>query len=331
MAAFMAMLTSGLTVLPTAPSAAIGFNGIGPELEDALDFARAEKSTATRRAYRSDFEIFRTWCERKGLSPLPAHPESVAAFLAAQAKRGVRASTIGRRLAAIGCAHKMADYSSPTSSEAVKATLRGIKRTIRTSPARKAPVTSEKIVAMAMMAGTSHRGLRDRAVLLLGFAGAFRRSELVALDASDLQFCDGGLRVRIRRSKTDQEADGAIIAIVPGSFACPVKATQDWLDAARITRGPIFRAITKNGRVLARRLSDRAVAELVKAYARKIGLDAAEFSGHSLRSGFLTSAARHGASLFKMMDVSRHKSVDTLRAYVRDAELFQNHAGSGLL
>jgi site-specific recombinase XerD len=175
------------------------------------------------------------------------------------------------------------------------------------------------------------RGLRDRALLLLGFAGAFRRSELVALDASDIQFCDGGLRVRIRRSKTDQEGEGATIAIVPGSFACPVKATRDWLKTARIKTGPVFRPISKTGRVLSRRLSDRAVAEVVKACARRVGLKAKDFSGHSLRSGFLTSAARRGASIFKMMDVSRHKSVDTLRSYVRDAEIFRDHAGTGLL
>jgi site-specific recombinase XerD len=301
------------------------------DLEDAADYVRAAKAAATRRAYRSDFRIFQAWCAPKHICPLPASPETIVAFLAAEAKRGIKPSTIGRRIAAIHCAHKMAGHASPTSSEAVKATLRGIKRTTRTTPARKLPATSDKIVALAMMAENGPRGLRDRALLLLGFAGAFRRSELVALDAGDLQFCDGGLRVRIRRSKTDQEADGATIAIVPGSFACPVKATREWLKAAGITRGPIFRAISKNGRVLARRLSDRAVAYVVKAHARKVGLDAAEFSGHSLRSGFLTSAARRGASLFKMMDVSRHKSVDTLRAYVREADLFRDHAGSGLL
>jgi site-specific recombinase XerD len=301
------------------------------ELDDASDYARAEKAQATRRAYRSDFEIFREWCEARGALPLPALPESVAAFLASETKRGVKSSTIARRLAAIRYAHKLVGYASPTASEAVKATLRGIKRTMKVAPNRKAPATADKIAAMAAMTGDGARGLRDRALLLLGFAGAFRRSELVALDASDIQFCDGGLRVRIRSSKTDQEGEGATIAIVPGSFACPVKATRDWLKAARINTGPVFRPISKTGRVLSRRLSDRAVAEVVKACARRVGLKAKDFSGHSLRSGFLTSAACRGASIFKMMDVSRHKSIDTLRGYVRDAELFREHAGSGLL
>jgi site-specific recombinase XerD len=302
-----------------------------PDLHDASNYARAEKAQATRRAYRSDFEIFRAWCDVRDALPLPASPESVAAFLASEAKRGVSPSTLSRRLAAILYAHKLAGHASPTASETVKATLRGIKRTKRAATNRKTPATADKISAMAAATGDGARGLRNRALLLLGFAGAFRRSELVALDANDVQFCDSGLRIRIRKSKTDQEGEGATIAIVPGTFACPVKATQEWLNTARIQTGPIFRPISKAGRVLNRRLSDRTVAEVVKTAARCIGLKAKDFSGHSLRSGFLTSAARRGASIFKMMDVSRHKSVDTLRSYVRDAELFADHAGSGLL
>jgi site-specific recombinase XerD len=174
-------------------------------------------------------------------------------------------------------------------------------------------------------------GLRDRALLLLGFAGAFRRSELVALDVADISEAKTGLLVTIRRSKTDQECEGITIAIARGDIACPARALQEWLDAAGIETGPIFRAINKAGTVATERLTDRSVANIVKAYAGRAGFDASTFSGHSLRSGFLTSAAAKGASIFKMMDVSRHKSVDTLRGYVRDAELFKDHAGAGLL
>jgi site-specific recombinase XerD len=301
------------------------------DLVDAAAYARADKSPATRRAYASDFQIFRAWCEAKDLLALPAWPETVAAFLAAEAKRGVKSSTIGRRMAAIRYAHKLAGHEPPTNTEAVKATLRGIRRTIGSAPVRKAPATADKIVAMVATAPAGLRGLRDRAVLLLGFAGAFRRSELVALDLADLEFCDGGLRVTIRQSKTDQEGHGETIAIVSGSIACPVAAARAWLDAAHIADGPVFRSVAKGGRVAPNRLSDRSVANIVKAHARRVGLSAADFSGHSLRSGFLTSAAARGASIFKMMDVSRHKSVDTLRGYVRDAELFRDHAGAGLL
>ena len=304
---------------------------IGPELEDAVAYARAAKAPATRRAYRSDFGVFGSWCENGRLSPLPALPETIAAFLAFEAKRNIKPSTISRRVAAIRYAHEIAGLSSPTTSAAVKATLRGIKRTVQNVSCRKTPATSNKIAAMASATEKNTRGLRDQAILLLGFSGAFRRSELVALDINDLEFCKGGLRITIRRSKTDQERGGATIAVPAGTFACPVRAIRAWLKTAHIKRGAIFRPVSKSGRVLSRRLSDRAVAEIVKKYARQIGLKAAEFSGHSLRSGFLTSAAQRGASIFKMMDVSRHRSLDTLRGYVRDAELFRNHAGSGLL
>ena len=304
---------------------------LGLEIQQAAGYARAEKAAATRRAYRSDFDLFRSWCESKGVPALPAAPEVVAAFLAAEATRGTKTSTISRRLAAIRYAHKLAGHEPPTNAEAVKATLRGIRRTAGSTPARKAPATADKVLAMVATAGTDLKGLRDRALLLLGFAGAFRRSELVALNVEDLEFCDDGMRVTIRKSKTDQEGLGATIAVAPGSVACPVQAVRTWLETASISSGPIFRPVTRKGTISSRRLSDRTVADLVKKYAQDVGLKAGDFSGHSLRSGFLTSAATRGASIFKMMDVSRHRSVDTLRGYVRDAELFRNHAGNGLL
>ena len=166
----------------------------------------------------------------KGSAPCPR--ETVAAFLAAEANRSIKSSTIGRRLAAIRYAHKLAGYERPTNSEAVKATLRGIRRTAGSAPVRKAPATADKVLAMVGKAGTDIKGLRDRALLLLGFAGAFRRSELVALDVADLQFCDSGLRAIIRKSKTDQEGQGATIAIARGSVACPVDAVRAWIKAA---------------------------------------------------------------------------------------------------
>ena len=196
---------------------------------------------------------------------------------------------------------------------------------------RKAPAVAAKVLAMVALAPEGLAGFRDRAILLLGFAGAFRRSELVALDVADIAETETGLLVSIRRSKTDQDGEGVTVAIARGDVACPARALREWLDAAGIETGPIFRAINKAGRVAAERLTDRSVANIVKAYAERAGFDASTFSGHSLRSGFLTSAAAKGASIFKMMDVSRHKSVDTLRGYVRDAELFRDHAGAGLL
>jgi site-specific recombinase XerD len=317
-----ALAPTQAATLPAVPEA---------DLAAAVGYARAEKAAATRKAYGSDFAIFRAWCEKRGLNALPATPESVAAFLAVEASSGVKPSTIGRRVAAIRYAHKLAGHEPPTASEAVKATARGIRRSVGTAPARKAPATADKVRAMVLATPNTLAGLRDRALLLLGFAGAFRRSELVALNVADVEECDGGMRVRVGHSKTDQEGQGVTIGVVPGTVACPVKAIKAWLSAAAITEGPIFRPVAKGGHVVNARLTDKSVSDIVKRYAVQIGLDGKAFGGHSLRAGFLTSAAAKGASVFKMMDTSRHKSVDTLRGYVRDAELFRDHAGTGLL
>jgi integrase len=174
-------------------------------------------------------------------------------------------------------------------------------------------------------------GSRDRALLALGFAGAFRRSELVALEIADLTEAPDGLRVRIRRSKTDQEGEGAEIAIPRGYRLRPVEAVQGWIAAAEISEGPLFRPVLKGGRIQPEPLSAFSAAQIVKRYAERAGLDPASYAGHSLRSGFLTSAAESGASILKMMEVSRHKSVDVLRGYVRRADLFREHAGAAFL
>jgi site-specific recombinase XerD len=254
----------------------------------------------------------------------------VAAFLACEVERGIRPSTIGRRVAAIRYAHKLAGHPVPTDDERVKATVRGIRRTLGIAARNKAPATAERVIAMALGTGDGLKGLRDRALLLLGFAGAFRRSEIVALNVEDIEQTEAGLKITIRSSKTDQEGAGQVAAIVRGSIACPVEALAAWCDAAGITTGPLFRSIRKGGKVGAR-LTAQSVANIVKTHAERVGLDPALFAGHSLRAGFLTSAAKRGASIFKMMDVSRHRSVDTLRGYVRDAEIFKDHAGAGLL
>jgi site-specific recombinase XerD len=301
------------------------------ELDKAARLAAAEKSTATRRAYAADFTIFSSWCRNRGVTPLPAEPATVSAFLAFEVGLGRRPSTLGRRLAAIQFWHLTAGHEAPTTAEVVRATLRGIRRVFGTARHRKAPATAGLAKAMARATPATLVGLRDRALILLGFAGALRRSELVGLDVADLMRTEKGLLVTIRRSKTDQEAEGITIAIPHGGEDCPVGATRTWLRAAAITEGAAFRPIGRSGKVSDRRLCDRAVTNAIKRYAKQTGLDPKMFSAHSLRSGFLTSAAANGASIFKMMDVSRHKSIDTLRAYVRDAELFNDHAGAGLL
>jgi len=302
------------------------------ELKAALAFAEQEKSAGTRRAYRSDWQIFTAWCGARGLEALPATPETVALFLSSEAMAGVKASTIGRRAAAIGYVHKLAGYRDPPSgAEAVKAVMRGIRRAIGTAPVQKAPATADLIGEMLKRCPDTLAGKRDRALLALGFAGAFRRSELVALEVADIAEVPDGLRVTIRHSKTDQEGAGQEVAIPRGYRLRPVEAVQMWRGAAEINSGPLFRPVLKGGRLQSEPLTDRSVAKIVKRYAELAGLDPAQFAGHSLRSGFLTSAAESGAAVFKMMEVSRHKSVDVLRGYIRRADLFREHAGASFL
>jgi site-specific recombinase XerD len=307
-------------------------------LELAADFAKASRAASTLSAYRSDVKIFTEWCLARGLSPLPPTPETLCAFLADEAARGRRPSTIARRLAAIKWAVEAAGVlgdteKCPTDDKRVSAVLAGIRRTLGAAPRQKKAVTSDIILAMVSGQDRSLRGLRDRALLTLGFGGAFRRSELVSLDVEDLEFCDSGIRVRIRKSKTDQAAEGVTIAVASGSIACPAQAVRDWLEAANITTGAVFRRVVnkRNQRLTDRRLAARNVASVVKKGARYLGLAEADYAAHGLRAGFLTSAAGRGASVFKMKEVSRHKSLDVLGSYVRDANLFRDHAGSGLL
>lgn len=301
------------------------------ELRRAADYARAEKSDATRRNYAQDFDDFRAWCARRRADPLPASVETTAAYLAALADRGLKASTIARRAAAIGYAHRLAGHEPPTKVEAVKAVLRGIRRRIGVKRDQKAPATDRVIARMLKRIPPTTKGKRDRALLLIGFAGALRRSELVDLKVNDIERTAEGIILHIGRSKTDQEGKGAIIPIPHGRKLKPVEALDDWLAFARIADGPVFRPVDKIGRALDRPLTPHSVALIVKGYARKLRLDAETFAGHSLRAGFVTSALEDGADVFKVMDITRHTSVDTLREYDRRAQAFKKHAGKGFL
>jgi site-specific recombinase XerD len=207
-------------------------------MDTARAFALAEKSLATRRAYKSDFRHFTGYCGDRGASPMPAAPDLVCAYLASLATAGAKASTIGRRAAAIRYAHRLAGHEPPTNVESVRATLRGIRREIGTAKTHKAPATADRVVDMLRAIPDTLIGKPDRALLVLGFAGAFRRSELVALTVADLVDAEGGLRVIIRYSKTDQEGQGQEIAIPHGSRLRPVEAVRAWLAAAACAGNP---------------------------------------------------------------------------------------------
>jgi len=301
------------------------------EIQVAQEYLDASVSDATRKAYKTDWAIFSAWCASKGVESLPASPDVVALFLSAQAGEGKATATIGRRLASISSAHKSAGLDSPAGSKPVQAILRGIRRKHGCAQDQKSPATAEIVREMARSAPNTKSGIRDRALILLGFAGAFRRAELSALCVSDLGFAPEGVRVLVRRSKTDQDGRGQVKAIQNGDVFCPVRAVREWLEVSEITEGPVFRSVRKNGVVSDKAITTKSIGEIVKRLAESVGLDPKEFSGHSLRSGFCTSAAMSGADLFRIMDITGHRSLKTLQGYVRRGNEFNNHPGRGLL
>ncbi len=299
-------------------------------LQSLRRFLENSKSKNTRRAYISAFACFERWCESAGVQAMPANPFDLARYLSHLADRGCAASTIAHRCSGIRYAHMAAGHEPPTNAEGIKELMRGIKRTIGAAPNRKSPTTDRIIAEMLEHLPSGIRGKRDRALLLIGFFGAMRRSELVGLDVEDIERDEEGIRIQIRRSKTDQEGEGQTIFVPHGNALKPVEALDAWLAAAGIKRGPIFRGILHN-RVRLTRLCDKQVERIVKACAKTAGFDPAMFAGHSLRTGFVTSALEHGADILKIMDVTRHKDIKTLKIYDRRVQGFRNHAAKDFL
>jgi integrase len=318
--------------LPTTTLATLDAATLAPaEIAATLRFAEAAKAENTRRAYAADWADFCRWAAIRGASPLPCPPGLLCGYLAALAETGLRASTITRRAAAIAHRHRVVGLDSPTANPSVREVLRGIRHTRGTASQSKTPATADLIARLLAACPDTLIGTRDRALIAFGFAGAFRRSELLTLEVADLSELPDGLRVVIRRSKTDPEAAGQEIAIPRGSRLCPVETLQAWLTAADIGDGPLFRSVGKGGTVGPSPLGADGFVRALKRRAEAAGLDPAGVAGHSLRAGFLTSAAEAGADALKMAEVSRHKSLDTLRRYVRRANLFKAHAGAGFL
>jgi integrase len=300
-----------------------------PELDEAARaYARRSKAENTKRAYRAAWEDFTAWCENKGLEPLPAEPRSVGWYLTARAQH-LKTSTLQLRLSAISQAHRLGGYELDTRHPYIKEVWAGIRREKGTAKEGKTPILTDDLRAMVRSLPGSLLGLRDRALLLLGFAGAFRRSELVGLDAEDIQQAAEGLVIQLRSSKTDQEGQGTIKGI-PYGFrpeTCPVRALQAWLEASGIEEGPIFRSITRHGKIQGR-LSGRGLAKMIKRAAKAAGLDPDRFSGHSLRAGFATQAAANGVPEWTIMNQTGHKRRDTLDKYIRMGNLFRQNAAA---
>lgn len=306
---------------------------IGPaEAATIRGYLDESQAGATRSGYRSDLAHFTSWCDERSLPSLPAEPATVARYLADLAQAGYAVATLERRLAALSQAHQAAGCDTPTRSLAVRKVFAGIKRRHGTAQQGKAPLLPADLTLLLAELDDSPAGLRDRALLLLGFAGAFRRSELVALEVADLQLRREGLVVTIRRSKTDQEGEGAQLGIPRGrKESCPVRAVEAWLKASAITEGPLFRPIDRHGNIKPQRLAPFHVARLIKRLADAAGLDPADYGGHSLRAGLATAAAAAGAEERDIMRQTRHKSERMVRKYIRGAKLFDRNAADGLL
>ena len=294
---------------------------------------RAARAGSTLRAYTHDWQEFRQWCHQNRLVALPASPQTLILYSTDLVKNCHRKlNTLARRLAAVSQLHQQAGFTSPTQSWAVKQFLQGLRREVGVAPIRKRPVLVADLKRILAKLPDSLLGRRDRALLLVGFTGAFRRSELVGLDVGDLEETGDGLIVTIRRSKTDQEGEGRRVGIPQGTdpATCPLWALEQWRQAAHIDAGPLFRVMNRHSQVLPKRLSAEAVAIVVKRSVEKLGYEPAAFGGHSLRAGLATSAAASGKSERAIMSQTGHRSLTTVRHYIRDGNLFRDNAAGGL-
>lgn len=354
-----AIVAGAVVVLDQVTSLEPYLPDLSPGDRERVDaYVGRASADATLRAYKSDWRLFCAWCAEAGYRPLPATPGTVAAFLTLLAETGfspreplrtkggriiprqeprpLGKATIGRRLAAIVFAHRAADMEPPTTqpdAARLEKALRAIRKDKRDElPAKKRAADGDVLRDMLRsVTGEDLRAHRDRALLAIGMAGAFRRSELVAITVGRVSEDSRGLLVRIGSSKTDQEGKGHTVAIPDGRRLEPVRHYRAWLELAGISEGPVFRKLTPQGRLTDKAMSAQGVALVVKAAALAAGYSPEMFSGHSLRAGFLTEAGRQNANLFKMKEHSRHASLEMVAEYVRDHERFREHAGEGFL
>ncbi len=354
-----AIVAGAVVVLDQVTSLEPFLPQLAPDDRERVDaYVSRASAEATLRAYKSDWRLFCAWCGENNYRPLPAAPATVAAFLTLLAERGfapaephrtkrgkllprkepfpLGRATIGRRLAAIVFAHRAADVEPPTTqpdAARLEKAMRGIRKDKKGElPGKKRAADGDVLRDMLRsITGKDLRAFRDRALLAIGMAGAFRRSELVAVTVARVSEDGRGLLIRIPSSKTDQEGQGHTVAIPDGRRLEPVRHYRAWLEQAGITAGPVFRKLTPQGRLTDQAMSAQGVALVVKAAAVAAGYPPEMFSGHSLRAGFLTEAGRQNANLFKMKEHSRHSSLEMVAEYVRDHERFREHAGEGFL
>jgi integrase len=294
--------------------------------ETVADLLRESLTSNTRAAYLSDLMHFENWGGR-----VPAAPETIAAYLAAHAD-ALSVATLNRRLAALAKVHRSHGMANPTSSELVKSVLRGLRRVKGTAQRQAKPFLKEDLILALDATGEGLRDIRDRALLLIGFAGGFRRSELVGLTCDDVERVRQGIILTLRRSKTDQYAEGRKIGI---PFArgrwCPVGALEQWLSMCGTVKGALFRPIDRHGRIGIKPLSGEAVCLVIRNRLHAAGIDVEGYSGHSLRAGLATSAAQAGVPSWKIRQQTGHASDAMLSRYIRGGELFADNAVGALL
>lgn len=291
------------------------------------------KAANTIKAYDADWRDFVDWCQHHEAIPLPAEPETIVNYLSdlADADAAIKANTVARRVTAISESHLAAGYDrekNPAKAGIVRAAVAAIRREKGTFQRGKAPILLETLSLLADgFSGDDLGTKRDRALLLLGFAGAFRRSELVGVEIKDLTFTPQGLILFIPRAKGDQLGKGSTIAVpyAPDPRLCAVRAVRDWIEAADLMDGPLFRPLTKAGTLRAAALSDKSVALIVKKYVALAGLNPKDFAGHSLRRGFATSAAQHDVDTLGIMRQTRHKSEKMVHRYIEQGNLFKEN------
>jgi integrase len=318
--------TSGTgSVLPTSTEASLVESPVYTErfraaLAHAADLARSSMAPATKRAYKADWVHYADWCETVGVIPIPATPTTVGAYLASL--EGKTPSTIRRRLAALGKVHRFNDLPWDPTHPRINAPLNGMLRQYGQPVKRAAPLTVDLLRQVVATCDLTTRGRRDRALLLIGFAGALRRSEIVRLRVEDVAEVAGGLKLRILWSKTDLYKQGAELALCTGLHVetCPVRAFRAWQEVAQRETGPLFSRISTGDQIGRSALAPNAVSRILARRLSMAGismLDREKLSAHSLRSGFITEAYRHGVRDLDIMRHSRHKSIDAMHGYVR--------------
>ena len=300
--------------------------------EETLLNLKSSKSNNTIRAYKSDFKDFGLFCAQNGFKSLPSDPKIISLYLTNLSTKGIKISTLKRRLVSIGVIHRLKGHYLDTKHPAIIENIMGIKRRKGSVQKGKKPILINNlksiIKAIDYEGKEEIKKLRDKSIILIGFSGGFRRNEIVSLDYADLEFVHEGLKIDIRRSKTDQFGEGSKKALpyFDNSEYCPVITLKQWIDISKIKSGPLFRRFSKGSKLSKHRLTDQTVALLIKKYLNLAGIDSKNYSGHSLRSGFATSAAESGADERSIMSMTGHKSTEMVRRYIKEANLFKNNA-----